>query len=105
MSIDSYSLRRFLRMIVAPVISIGVVGYFTYHLIHGNRGLLALWQLNHEISQAELVLTQTGEAKAEMERKVFLLRPENLDPDMLEERARQILNLSRDGEIVVMQPE
>ena len=70
MSIDSYSLRRFLRMIVAPVISIGVVGYFTYHLVHGNRGLLALWQLNHEISQAELVLTQTGEAKAEMERKV-----------------------------------
>jgi cell division protein FtsB len=31
-----------------------------------------------------------------------LLRPESLDPDMLEERARVLLNLAHPNDIVIM---
>jgi cell division protein FtsB len=40
--------------------------------------------------------------RAELERKVKLLRPDSLDPDMLEERAREVLNYTREDEVVVM---
>jgi cell division protein FtsB len=39
-----------------------------------------------------------------LERRASLLRPDHLDPDMLEERARTILNFARPDEIVVIAP-
>jgi cell division protein FtsB len=37
-----------------------------------------------------------------IERDVALLQPENLDPDMLDERARAILNLAHPDDLVMM---
>ena len=37
-----------------------------------------------------------------IERDVALLEPDSLDPDMLDERARAILNLAHPGDLVMM---
>jgi cell division protein FtsB len=42
------------------------------------------------------------EVKDRLERDVVLLRPESLDPDMLDERARAILNLAHPDDLVMM---
>ena len=43
-----------------------------------------------------------AEVRGRLERDVALLRPESLDPDMLDERARAILNLAHPDDLVMM---
>ena len=94
-------LRRRLRHVVGPLIGFGAVAYFSYHTVEGDRGVLAYVRLHNEILEAEMQLAKVASDREEMEHRVLLLRPDHLDPDMLEERARIMLNMGRDGEVVV----
>jgi cell division protein FtsB len=93
--------RRRLRHVIGPLIGAGAVAYFAYHTMEGDRGILAWLRLKNEILEAELQLAKVSTDRQEMEHRVLLLRPDHLDPDMLEERARIMLNMGRDDEIVV----
>jgi cell division protein FtsB len=42
------------------------------------------------------------DVRARLERDVALLRPESLDPDMLDERARAILNLVHPDDLIML---
>lgn len=98
-------IRRRARHIVGPMLGACTVIYFGYHTVQGDRGLLAWWHLRHEVQQAEATLRKTVSAREAMEHRASLLRPDNLDLDMLEERARIMLNVGRDDEIVVFDRE
>jgi cell division protein FtsB len=89
---------------IGPFLGVLAVVYFAYHTVQGDRGLLAWWRLNQEIKQSEETLTQLEQVRDGMDRRARLLRPEQLDPDMLEERARLMLDLGRDNEVVVLRP-
>jgi cell division protein FtsB len=39
--------------------------------------------------------------KENLEREAYLLRPDSLDLDLLEEKARQVLNFAHSDEVVV----
>lgn len=95
--------RRRLRAVVAPLLCLAALGYFVYHTINGDRGILAWWHLRQEIGKAEATLAETAAMRAAMERRASLMRPDNLDPDMLEEQARRLLNMSRDGDMIILQ--
>lgn len=95
-------IRRRARQIAPQVLFACIAGYFAYHAVQGERGLLAYVQLQQQLDQAEAVDQELDVQRAEMERKVQLLRPDSLDPDMLEERAREVLNYTREDEVVVM---
>ncbi|MCF8468090.1 MAG: septum formation initiator family protein [Sneathiella sp.] len=84
-----------------PILGILAVAYFSYHLIEGDRGLFAYLKLQHEIDKAEAVYLVTEVEKQALEKSVSLLRPENLDIDMLEERSRDVLGLAHPDEIVI----
>jgi cell division protein FtsB len=94
-------LLRRCRRVVSPLIGLGAVTYFAYHTVEGDRGVLAYIRLQNEILEAEMQLSKVSSERTEMEHRVLLLRPDHLDPDMLEERARIMLNMGRDGEVVV----
>lgn len=96
-------IKRRMRMVLGPLIGAGAVFYFGYHTIQGDRGLMAWWQLRHEIAESELLLVQSAEARLRLEHRVNLLRPDSLDPDLLEERARAMFNLGHDSEIVILE--
>ena len=89
------------RHIVGPVLGICAVGYFAYHLVHGDRGLFAWWQLTQRVVDAQEVLDAVQMDRRIMENRVKLLHPQNLDPDMLDERARAMLNYGKPGDIVI----
>ncbi len=90
-----------LRVMLAPLMAVALIAYFSYHLVNGDRGLLAYRDLRQAIAQAEVIKESTARERAVLERRVSLLRPDSLDLDMVEERARIILDLAQPGDIVL----
>ncbi|KAA0576823.1 septum formation initiator family protein [Azospirillum oryzae] len=87
-----------------PALCACVVAYFAYYAIHGDRGLVAMKQIQGEIAQAEGVLNQLRTEREDMERRAQLLRGDGLDRDMLEERARLMLNFANPRDVIVKLP-
>ena len=96
-----HELKRRARHAVAPVLGIGIFGYFAFHAIEGDRGLFAYFRLKDQIVEAEQMQREVASIRAELEQRVSLLRPDHTDPDMLDERARQMLNLAQPDEVVI----
>jgi cell division protein FtsB len=92
------------RQILAPVLFATLFGYFGYHLVNGDRGLLAMARLEREVQIANQNLAEAETTKKIWERRVSELRNQSLDPDMLDERARALLNFARPGDIIVFTP-
>ncbi|MEQ8194835.1 MAG: septum formation initiator family protein [Rhodospirillales bacterium] len=95
-------LRRRARYIVGPIFGICAVGYFTYHAIHGDRGIIALRQYTQKVEEARAKNEVLTAHRHVLEHRVRLLHPDTLDPDMLEERARVMLNYGYSDEVVVL---
>jgi cell division protein FtsB len=96
-------LLRRLRPVVGPLIGAAAVAYFAYHTVEGDRGVLAWIRMKNEILEAEMQLAKVSTERQALEHRVLLLRPDHLDPDMLEERARAMLNMGREDELVVFE--
>ncbi|HEV7368980.1 septum formation initiator family protein [Arenibaculum sp.] len=105
-TMDSFAdnLNRIARHAAWQVVGMGVLTYFVYHAIYGDRGFIAQSRLQSEIQQAELVLDQVRGERTTLDHRASLLRPGSLDPDMLDERARRLLNYTRPDEVVILQP-
>jgi cell division protein FtsB len=97
-------IRRRARLVAGPVAGISLVVYFSYHLVEGDRGLVAWRQLNDKIKTAEVQLAASEASRTALDRRVALLRPGHLDRDMLDERARASLNLVGPDERVIFEP-
>ena len=97
-------LKRRAKDVIGPVLGFCAVGYFAYHSVEGDRGLFALLRLSEQIQDARAQLDELSAERTTLERRVANLRAEHLDPDMLDERARIILNLARPDEIVILDP-
>jgi cell division protein FtsB len=92
------------RQILAPIIFATVFGYFGYHLVNGERGLLAMVNLQREVLVAEQNLAEAETTRKIWERRVSALRNQSLDADMLDERARVLLNFARKDDVVIFTP-
>lgn len=90
------------RLAIWPAVAVLLLGYFTYHVANGERGLIAWWHLNREVRAATAVLASLRAEQAALEHRVRLLRRDNLDPDLLEERARIMLNMGRPGDLIIL---
>ena len=93
-----------LRQAVVPAIGGCVVAYFLYYAVQGDRGLIALKQFQGEIATAEAVLEQVRAERERLDRRAQLMRSDHLDPDMLDERARSMLNLSGQRDVIIALP-
>ncbi|HZU87628.1 MAG TPA: septum formation initiator family protein [Stellaceae bacterium] len=97
-------LRRRAHQIVGPLLGMALTGYFAYNLVAGDRGLLAWMRLSRQLAAEQTTLAQERAERVALDLKVANLRPEHIDPDLLDERARAVLNLVAPDEIVVMRP-
>jgi cell division protein FtsB len=86
------------------VVGACVVGYFLYHTVEGDRGWMTMLRLEHEVSAAQQRLDGLKKEREELAHRVKLLHPESLDPDLLEEKSRELLNYSKPNEIIVLTP-
>ena len=90
-----------LRQAVAPAALLAVLAYFAYHAVSGNHGLLALRDLEREYETIQAKAKATAEERARLQARVANLRPDNLDPDLLDERARETLGFTARNELVI----
>jgi cell division protein FtsB len=98
------ALRRRAHLIIGPAVGIALTGYFAYHLVEGERGFKAWLRLNREIRTATANLEAVRAQRAALDLRVSSLRPEHVDPDLLDERIRATLNLASPDDVVIMQP-
>lgn len=90
-----------LRHTVVTLLCFGIFLYFGYHLVHGDSGYFAQKGLEKKLASAEQKLVQKHEARQQLENRVKRLRPDSLDLDMLDERARVILGFMKPTERVL----
>jgi cell division protein FtsB len=78
------------------------IGYFGINAYTGKNGINARQELDLEIAE---LASQAARVKAERERwehRVALLKSDRIDPDMLDERARELLNYVDPHDITIM---
>jgi cell division protein FtsB len=99
-------LRLFLTTLGLYVGAALLIGYFGVNAYTGNHGLRAKQNLDQQIAQLNAELTSLKSERAIWDRRVALLKSDSLDPDMLDERARALLNYAdpRDLTLQVKQP-
>jgi cell division protein FtsB len=98
-------IRKRLPQAVIGLAVVCVIGYFVYHVIHGDRGLVAWQMLDKDVIDAEAELAAVRSERIALERRVGLLRLESLDLDMLDEWSRRILNYGAADEAVIFTDE
>lgn len=81
---------------------IALVVYFGYFAIYGNHGLINWLRLESEITAKQTSFDRVRLERLALERRVRLLRPESVDPDLLEEQARSRLGLSQPDEVIIL---
>jgi cell division protein FtsB len=98
--------RTVLNALALYIIAALVIGYFGVNAYSGNHGLRARQDLDQQIAHLSGELTTLKAERANWERRVSLLKPESIDPDMLDERARSLLNYAdpRDLTLRLKQP-
>lgn len=100
MSSNSPVFRR-LKQAVAPVIAFTVMAYFIFHSVEGERGLLTYWSMQDRVTDIAKVLDETTERRKALEQHVLSLRASHLDPDLLDERARAMLNAAHPDDVIL----
>ena len=105
--LGAWSLRKRLRSILTALgLYVGVallIGYFGVNAYTGNHGLNARQDLDLQIAQLTVELKALKAERTNWERRVALLKSENLDPDMLDERARALLDYVDPHDLVLLQ--
>ena len=79
-----------------------LIVYFAFHAINGDRGLLKYLYLQQEIADARQIAQKYSLQKNKLEKKVRHLSNSSLDLDLLEERARIVLNMADSDEFVIL---
>ena len=98
--------RRRARKILIPLALYGVsglmVGYFVHHAQSGARGLEAKRQLKIQAYEISKDLEVLKAQRAEWERRIALLRSDQIDRDLLEERSRTLLGRVHRNDLVII---
>ncbi len=94
-------MRRRAGSVVGPVLGMAVTAYFLYNLIEGNRGLLAWLKTTEEIAAAKAAVDAGQKEETRLRQKDYELSPDHLDPDLLDERVRTVLDLALPNEVVI----
>ncbi len=65
---------------------------------------MAWAQLRQQVAEIRNTANSVAAERQYLESKVRLLHPASLDPDMLDERARLMLNFGHPDEIIILDP-
>ena len=81
-----------------------LIGYFAVNAYTGNRGLRAQQDLDYEYTELSRQLEKLRAERISWQQRVALLKSESIDPDMLDERTRAVLNYLDRRELTLIRP-
>jgi cell division protein FtsB len=85
-------LRTVLNALALYVFAALLIGYFGVNAYSGDRGLKAKEDIDRQIAALNADLRRLKLEHVQWERRIALLKSDALDPDMLDERARALLD-------------
>lgn len=103
MNFKSRNLQRLSQRAVAPFLALAIIGYFIYHSIQGDRGILAWVQLQERLAKALYQLNTTIKERTALEEMVQDLRPDRINRDLLDQQVRLQLGYAHPDEVVILQ--
>ncbi len=95
------SVTRLFGRLVIPALCAAVVSYFAYYTVCGERGLLAYNDTAAQLAVKQEQLATLKTEHARLAHRIKLLEPGSVDPDMVEEVAREQMLDSAPGEVAV----
>jgi cell division protein FtsB len=95
-------IRAFLVALGFYVLAALFIGYFGLNAYTGDHGLKARQSLDHEIADLTHELELTKAERERWERRVALLKSDRIDPDMLDERARFLLDYADPHDVTIL---
>jgi cell division protein FtsB len=98
------SLKDRMRSAAWPMAALLIASYFVYHMVQGNRGILAFFAYGRQLTTLEPQAANVAAHRAQLENQMKLLDGKSLDPDMLDEMARRKLGYMAPGETMVEVP-
>jgi cell division protein FtsB len=80
-------------------------GFFIWHAAHGERGLSADLETRRQMAEIEGKLKVVRAEKALWQKRIDLLRGPDIDRDLLDEEARNLLNRVNKSDLLVFLPQ
>jgi len=97
-------LRAFLNQLALFVGTAAAIGYFAFQAFNGDHGIEAQRQYDQQKQKLSDELASLQEQHAALDRRVNLLRSTTIDPDMLEEKSRELLGFVHPNDVIVFLP-
>ena len=82
---------------------LALLGYFAWHATQGPRGFAYKDGLEAKLASLQAANAEILSKRQALEARVALMRPDHVDPDMLEELARKELNMAAANDLVLKQ--
>jgi cell division protein FtsB len=93
------SIRLELAVVLACLVTLGTFGW---HGFAGERGISYLADLETKHASLEVKLKKLAKDREEIDKKLKLLRPESVDPDLVDELVRAQLGLVKPNDLVML---
>lgn len=90
-----------IKGLILPAVFVLFLGYFGYYAVVGDLGIVGSQRLVSRVHQLEADLQRLRDESRELDSKVAKLRAPDIDEDMLDERARAVLNYVRPEDVVL----
>jgi cell division protein FtsB len=94
-------LRSILTALGLYVMAALLIGYFGVNAYNGNHGLRAKQDIDQQIAALTTDLNTLQAERQAWERRIELLKPLSIDRDMLDERARELLDYAAPDELIL----
>jgi cell division protein FtsB len=85
---------------IVSFVCCALLGYFAWHAYTGPGGYPYQERLERQVAELQAKFDDLQRDRIQFEHRVRLLRPETIDPDMLDEFARRKLEMVNPGDIV-----
>ena len=95
-------IRAFLTALGLYVVAALFIGYFGVNANTGKNGINARQELDQQIADLASEVERVKAERVRWERRIALLKADRIDPDMLDERARQLLNYLDPHEVTIV---
>ena len=99
------TLQEMMTRAALPAVCVAVASYFSFHAVSGPTGYVAWREYKVQHSTLQQAVHTREEQQAALQRRLVLLDPRHVDPDLADERVRRNLDLVKPDEVIVPLPQ
>jgi cell division protein FtsB len=88
--------------LVVTAVCLALLGYFGWHAFYGPRSFAHQEALDASAKDLQARLDVLRSEREKLDKRVSLMRPDSIDPDMLDELARAELGFAKPSDLIVV---